>query len=57
MKVYEKDKELYMTIYGKYKLQYMKAYESTVCESTVYEITVYENTVYESIVYESTIYS
>ena len=23
--IYEKDKELYMTIYGKYKLQYMKS--------------------------------
>ena len=33
MKVYEKDKEMYMTVYGKYKLQYMKS----ILTSTVYE--------------------
>ena len=32
MKVYEKDKELYMTVYRKYKVQ-----EESICTSTVYE--------------------
>ena len=32
MKAYEKDKQLYMTVYGKYKVQ-----EESILTSTVYE--------------------